>query len=60
MQIYGVDAATQESAKYSQAQRETEEIYSQRSLVQPRDWDVFYSNTNEHFQKEPTAHGLRH
>ena len=48
-----------EQARYTQAQRETEEIYSQRSLVQPRDWDVFYSNTNEHFQKESMARGLR-
>ena len=48
-----------ELAQYAQAQRETEEIYSQHSLVQPRDWDVFYSNTNKHFQKESTAHGLK-
>ena len=57
--LHGVDAAMRESAKYAQAQRETEEIYSQRSLVQPQDRDVFYSNTNKHFQKEPTAHRLR-
>ena len=57
--LHGVDAATRESAQYVQAQRETEEIYSQCSLVQPRDRDVFYSNTNEHFQEEPTDHGLR-
>ena len=57
--LHGVDAATRESAQYVQAQRETEEIYWQCSLVQPRDWDVFYSNTNEHFQEEPTDHGLR-
>ena len=57
--LHGVDAATRESAKYAQAQRETEEIYSQCSLVQPQDRDVFYSNANEHFQKEPRAHGLR-
>ena len=46
-------------AQYAQAQCETEEIYSQRSLVQPRDQDVFYSNTNKHFQKESTARGLQ-
>ena len=40
--LHGVDAAMRESAKYAQAQRETEEIYSQCSLVQPRDRDVFY------------------
>ena len=57
--LHGVDMATRESAQYVQAQRETEEIYSQCSLVQPRDRDVFYSNTNEHFQKEPMARGLR-
>ena len=57
--LHGVDVATRESAQYVQAQRETEEIYSQRSLIQPRDRDVFYSNTNEHFQKEPMARGLR-
>ena len=57
--LHGVDAAMRESAKYAQAQRETEEIYSQCSLVQPRDRDVFYSNTNEHFEKEPTACGVR-
>ena len=57
--LHGVDAATRESVQYIQAQRETEEIYSQCSLVQPRDRDVFYSNTNKHFQKEPTARGLR-
>ena len=48
-----------EQAQYAQAQQETEEIYSQRSLVQPRDWDVFYRNTNEHFQKEATARWLK-
>ena len=48
-----------EQAQYAQAQWETEEIYSQCSLVQPRDWDVFYSNTNEHFQKESMARGLK-
>ena len=58
--LHGVDAATRESAKYAQAKRETEEIYSQCSLVQPRDRDIFYSNTNEHFQKEPMAHGMAH
>ena len=57
--LHGVDAATCKSAQYAQAQQETEEIYSQCSLVQPRDRDVFNSNTNEHFQKEPTAHGLK-
>ena len=46
-------------AQYAQAQRETEEIYSQCSLVQPRDRDVFFSNTNKHFQKESTACGLK-
>ena len=40
--LHGVDVAMQESAKYAQAQRETEEIYLQCSLVQPRDWDVFW------------------
>ena len=48
-----------EQAQYAQAQWETEEIYSQCSLVQPRDWHVFYSNTNEHFQKESTACRLK-
>ena len=57
--LYGVHAAMHELAQYAQAQWETEEIYSQRSLVQPQDWDVFYSNTSEHFQKETTACGLK-
>ena len=48
-----------EQAQYAQAKWETEEIYSQCSLVQPCDRDVFYSNTNEHFQKESTARGLK-
>ena len=48
-----------EQAQYAQAQRETEEIYSQRSLVKLCDREVFYSNTNEHFQNEPTARGLK-
>ena len=39
--LHGVDAATRESAKFAQAQRETEEIDTQCSLVQPRDQDVF-------------------
>ena len=47
-----------EQAQYAQAQRETEEIYTQCSLVQPQDQDVLYSNTNKHFQKESTARGL--
>ena len=48
-----------EQAQYAQAQRETEEIYSQRTLVKPCDREVFYSNTNEHSQKESTALGLK-
>ena len=55
--LHGGITATRESAQYVQAQKETEEIHSQHSLVQPRDRDVFYSNTNEHFQKEPTGKG---
>ena len=53
------ELATRELAQYAQAQWETEEIYSQCSLVQPRDRDVFYSNTHKHFQKESTARGLK-
>ena len=48
-----------EQAQYAQAQEETEEIYSQHSLVQSCDYNVFYSNTNDHFQNESTAHGLK-
>ena len=54
--LHGIDATMCEQAQYTQAQRETDEIYSQR---QPRDWDVFYSNTNEHFQKESMARRLK-
>ena len=57
--LHGIDGATREQAQYTQAQRESEEIYSQRSLVQPRDRDVFYSNTHEHFQKESMARRLK-
>ena len=57
--LHGIDATMREQAQYTQAQWETEEIYSQHSLVQPRERDVFYSNTNEHFQKESTARGLK-
>ena len=57
--LHGIDATIRERAQYTQAQWETEEIYSQRSLVQPCDRNVFYSNTNEHFQKESTAHWLK-
>ena len=57
--LHGIDATMRKQAQYAQAQRESEEIYSQRSLVLPRDRDVFYSNTNEHFQKESTARGLK-
>ena len=57
--LHGIDATMREQAQYTQAQWETEEIYSQRSLVQPRERDVFYCNTNEHFQKESTARGLK-
>ena len=52
--LHRIDATICEQAQYAQAQQETEEIYSQRSLVQPRDRDVFYSNTNKHFRKEST------
>ena len=57
--LHGIDATMYKQAQYTQAQWETEEIYSQCSLVQPQDGDVFYSNTNEHFQKESTAHRLK-
>ena len=57
--LHGIDATMREQAQYAQAQQKTEEISSQRSLVQPSDRDVFYSNTNEHIQKEPTAQGLK-
>ena len=48
-----------EHAQYAQAKQETEEIYSQRCLVQPHEWDVFYSNADKHFQKESMARGLK-
>ena len=51
-----IDATMREQAQYTQAQWETEEIYSQCSLVQPCDCDVFYSNTNEH-KKNPQPVG---
>ena len=57
--LHGIDATMREPNQYAQAQRETEEIYSQCSLVQPCNRDVFYSNTNEHFQKESRARGLK-
>ena len=57
--LHGIDATMCKQAQYAQAQWETEEIYSQRFLVQPCDRDIFYSNTNEHFQKESTARGLK-
>ena len=57
--LHGIDATMHEQAQYAQAQWETEEIYSQCSLVQPLDQDVFYSNSNEHFQKESMARGLK-
>ena len=57
--LHGIDATMQEHAQYDQAQRETEEIYSKCSLVQPCDRDVFYSNTTEHFPKQSTACGLK-
>ena len=57
--LHGIYATMREQAQYAQAQRETEEIYSQQSLVKPCDREVFYSNTNEHFQKESTARGLK-
>ena len=57
--LHGIDATMHEQAQYAQAQWEMEEIYSQRSLVQPCNCNVFYSNTNEHFQKESTAQGLK-
>ena len=53
--LHGIDETMRKQAQYPQAQREMEEIYSQCSLVQPCGCDVFYSNTNEHFQKESTA-----
>ena len=57
--LHRIDATIREQAQYAQAQRETKDIYSQCSLVQPCNCDVFYSNTNEHFQKEYTACGLK-
>ena len=48
-----------EQAQYAQAQWEMEEIYSQCSRVQPCNRNVFYSNTNEHFQEESRARGLK-
>ena len=57
--LHGIDTATHELAQYTQAQRETGGIYSQCSLVQPRDRDVFYGNTNKHFRKESMARGLK-
>ena len=57
--LHGIDATMYEQAQYAQAQWETEEIYSQHSLVQPCNCNVFYSNTNEHIQKGSTARRLK-
>ena len=57
--LHGIHATMREQAQYAQAQRETEKIYSPRSLVKPCDREVFHSNNNEHFQEESTARGLK-
>jgi hypothetical protein len=56
---HGHNAATQETARLEQAQRETAEIYATRNEILPEYQDVLYDSIEQHFAAEPTSRGLR-
>ena len=55
---HGVDATSREAVLAEMAMKQTEELYSLRHEVLPRDRDLFYTSLEEHHQKEPTSKGL--
>ena len=55
---HGVDAVTREIALVTMARKQTAAMYEIRHDVLPRDHSLFYSNLDEHHQREPTSRGL--
>ena len=53
-----VDAATREVALATMARKQTAALYKIRADVLPRDHSLFYSNIDEHHNREPTSRGL--
>jgi hypothetical protein len=55
---HGVDTATREIALATMARKQTAALYEIRADVLPRDHSLFYSNIEEHHEREPTSRGI--
>ena len=56
---HGVDDETREHPRIEQAKREIASMYELKDKVLPRDRELFYATTEEHFEKEKTSLGLQ-
>jgi hypothetical protein len=56
---HGIDDVTKEKARIEQAQREIVTMYEIKNDVLPRDRELFYATTEEHFEKETSSLALR-
>ena len=56
---YGTITREQKLAKYKLAKQEILALYKHHHKVLPRDFDLFYTTTEEHFAQEPTSQGLQ-
>ena len=56
---HGIDDETKEKARIEQAQREIVTMYEMKNDVLPRDRELFYATTEEHFEKETSSLALR-
>ena len=57
--LHGIDQSSIEVARLERAMRETEALYEVKTDVLPRDYDLFYTTIDEHYEHETTSRGLR-
>ena len=55
----GTDTSAQESAKYEIMKQEMMALYKHCHKVVPRDRDIFFTTTEEHFAQEPMSKGIQ-
>ena len=56
---HSTDASTHEPAKHELGKQEMMALYEHHHKVVPRDQDLFYSTTEEHFVQETMSQGLQ-
>ena len=56
---HGHDVQSWEDHKYAQEECEMSDLYRQRHLIEPCNWDLFYSTEAETFSHEMTSQGIQ-